>query len=104
MGWFNENSGERTHLVGEKKPNAWGLHDMHGNAWEWCADYFAENLPGGQDPMGPENGDHRVIRGGGWRVQGPECRSATRHDWEPTGCFLSLGFRVVRTLPVEGSA
>jgi formylglycine-generating enzyme required for sulfatase activity len=59
--------GERfAHRVGQKKPNPWGLYDMHGSVFEWCRDYDAEALPGGRDPEIVENGSSRVMRGGCW--------------------------------------
>ena len=68
--WFDgnaENVGEDyAHKVGLKKPNPWGLHDMHGNVLEWCSDWYGDALSGGVDPIGPEEGPHRVIRGGSW--------------------------------------
>ena len=83
--WYDKNSGGKTHPVGEKKPNAWGLYDMHGNVWEWCADWWRERLlceSPRDDPRGPTTGCGRVRRGGGWFSPAWYCRSAGR-DGEP---------------------
>jgi len=70
----------RTTKVGSYAPNGWGLHDMHGNVWEWCLDRWSDALPGGRvtDPKGPDSGSYRVGRGGGWGGLGQFCRSALR--------------------------
>jgi len=95
-GWYNSNSGSTTHSVGEKKPNGWGLYDMHGNVWEWCQDWYG-NYPGGSvtDPQGPATGSYRVGRGGGWDSDAWLCRSALRDDGGPGGRGDGLGFRPV---------
>jgi len=66
-GWYTVNSQSRTHEVGKKPPNAWGLYDMHGNVWEWCWDWYGSYSSGAQtDPRGPGSGGSRVLRGGSW--------------------------------------
>ena len=93
MGWYDENSGKQTHPVGQKKPNAWGLYDMHGNVWEWCGDWHGD-LPGGDDPVGPASGSIRVGRGGSWGSYAFYCRSAYRSRIFPGYRYVNLGFRV----------
>ena len=96
--WYDDNGGDVTHAVGGKKPNPWGLCDMHGNVWEWCADWHDDSYPGGAvtDPAGPSSGRYRVARGGSWGTTWHFRRSADRaHDFpEDTG--IDIGFRVVR--------
>jgi formylglycine-generating enzyme required for sulfatase activity len=96
--WYDENSGDRTHPVGQKKPNAWGLYDMHGNVWEWCQDWYAD-LPAGAvtDPTGPSTGSDRVSRGGCWIYGSDNCRSANRIRNSPGRRSGILGFRVLRS-------
>jgi formylglycine-generating enzyme required for sulfatase activity len=93
----------RTAEIGSYPPNAWGLHDMHGNVYEWCRDWYHPRLPGGKDPdlsgvRGAPNRDgtfSRVRRGGGFTDDGLACRSARRHRYEPERRADHIGFRVV---------
>jgi len=92
--WFNDNSGKRTHPVGEKKANEWRVYDMHGNAWEWCLDGRRRYSDSGQvDPRGPESG-LRVLRGGSWLSVPRSVRCASRLDARPAYAYDGLGFRV----------
>ena len=89
------------HKVGTKKPNPWGLHDMHGNVMELCSDWYGKTLPVGTDPVGPEEGSFRVFRGGGWGDDPGRCRSAFRDYGVPSGRSRDLGFRVARSQSVK---
>ena len=103
--WCASNSGNMTHAVGQKKPNRWGFHDLHGNVWEWCWDWCEGNKVTSDtsvtsvtltNPMGPPTGSWRVLRGGSY-VYGPGIlRSAFRFWSEPGGGLRNIGFRCVR--------
>ncbi|MDL2330204.1 formylglycine-generating enzyme family protein [Desulfosarcina sp. OttesenSCG-928-A07] len=95
--WYDGNSGDKTHPVGQKPPNRWGLHDMHGNVWEWCQDWYGKNYysnSSSTDPKGPSSGEDRVIRGGSWDDLARNCRSAFRGIYSPENQHDSLGFRL----------
>ena len=97
--WASPNSGGTTHEVGTRLPNPWGLYDMSGNVWEWCADWYADRYPAGPqtDPMGAPDGTYRVLRGGDWEFGPRRSRSAQRYWQEPAFVYkFSAGFRVAR--------
>jgi len=95
--WYNSNSDKKTHPVGLKKPNAWGLYDMHGNVFEWCQDYYGEQSSDAvTDPTGPKTGSKRLLRGGSWDLTSRYCLSSHRFQLEPTDRYDFVGFRVVR--------
>jgi formylglycine-generating enzyme required for sulfatase activity len=97
LGWFDDNADEKTHPVTAKKPNAWGLYDMHGNVAEWCADAYAPGYPPGPvaDPAGPAEGKGRVVRGGSFASLERGCRCASRSSAPAAYQMKTVGLRVV---------
>ena len=96
--WYDANSNKRTHPVGQKTPNAWGLFDMHGNVWEWCWDWDSSYESGTSiDPVGPARGHlGRTYRGGSWFKNSKDARSACRYTDATNTRSFDLGFRVAR--------
>ncbi len=94
--WYKSNSDDRPHRVAAKRPNAWGLFDMHGNAGEWCLDFY-HHAKGEFRIRGP--GPYRVVRGGGFLDDARACRCADAVGFPSGRAYPSLGFRVVLTLP-----
>ena len=98
MAWYEENSANRTHPVGKKTANDFGIHDMHGNVYEWCQDVYDEGFYGkpsasGNNPVCTSGSVSRVGLGGGWISNARYCRSANRNGYMPAGRSYFLGFR-----------
>jgi formylglycine-generating enzyme required for sulfatase activity len=109
--WYRENANQKTHPVGQRRPNPWGLSDMYGNVAEWCndrygSDYYKHSAP--RNPRGPADGAKYVMRGGAWNSSASSCRSAYRTGAAPgsfaDACFArpDIGFRCVRRLSGQG--
>ena len=99
LGWYHANAGAKTHPAGEKVANVWGLHDMHGNAWEWVQDRFSTSyyaVSPDHDPTGPATGASRVLRGGSWLYFANFARSAYRLIFVPSHRSNDFGFRLAR--------
>lgn len=99
VAWFNTNSNGQSHPVGQKKPNELGLMDMSGDIWEWCSDwygmYYYKNSPS-DNPLGPANGNNKVVRGGTWSSLDEGCLIISRGAARPSSKDKCIGFRIVR--------
>ncbi len=101
--WYTDNSGSKTHEVGTKKPNPWGLYDVHGNVWEWVQDKWYGNYNGAPTDGSVWEGDGsvRVVRGGGWDGGAGDCRSANRNGNDPASRSNYVGFRLVMEINTD---
>jgi formylglycine-generating enzyme required for sulfatase activity len=97
IAWYGNNSGYQTHTVGGKLANGLGLHDMSGNVWEWCQDWYEGYSSGAQtNPLGPVSGTSRVLRGGSFATTTVGVRSSFRSADTPGSTNYNEGFRVAR--------
>ena len=96
VAWYDDNSGDKTHVVGTKSPNELGIYDMSGNVWEWCQDWFGSYSSASQtNPTGASSGSHRVLRGGSWNYNARNCRSSYRRNNAPGHRYFNFGLRLV---------
>jgi serine/threonine protein kinase/tetratricopeptide (TPR) repeat protein len=103
--WFAKNASfrheEYAHRVGGMNENHWGVHDAHGNVSEWCRDFYSQDLPGGTNPEVAGTGSQKVLRGGGWRSNYDDCRSASRNRADATARSPAWGFRIAAIKQVD---
>jgi len=95
--WYGQNAGQKTHPVGEKKPNPWGLYDIHGNVWEWTCSLYSEDYSSSESCVENEKSNaKRSVRGGSWQFYAKGMRSADRRFFAPVMRLPYIGFRLVR--------